>query len=274
MIACTVCPTCRRETNTDHISYHAKTINGTLNEITTWRCSECDIFFVERVEKISTVYLLSPVTTALSSPEIPTEEEVQQHIKENTYTCSKCGKEFVADADVEPCELENKVVCDDCYNVAYQEDRGGTQPDDDQFLCSDCGTLHDIKNVHFRPPDAKKVCASCIKDYQSQEEIECDAELHEDDEENEPEYIQLPGSRTVSYCIDGDIIKLQYKGNDCNSYTFDVVWDIVDSPKPDWMSRIDEMLEGEKNHIQKASALNQLCKAVSKGTVKIPGSDE
>jgi hypothetical protein len=39
------------------------------------------------------------------------------------------------------------------------------------------------------------------------------------------------------------------------------------------MSRIDEMLEGEKNHIQKASALNQLCKAVSKGTVKIPGSD-
>ncbi len=37
---------------------------------------------------------------------------------------------------------------------------------------------------------------------------------------------------------------------------------------------IDEILADEKNRVQKASALNQLCKAVGKGTVKIPGSDE
>jgi hypothetical protein len=268
MIACTVCPTCRRETNTDHISYHAKTINGTLNEITTWRCSECDIFFVERVEKISTVYLLSPVTTALSSPEIPTEEEVQQHIKENTYTCSKCGKEFVADADVEPCELENKVVCNDCYNVAYQEDRGGTQPDDDQFLCAYCGTLNDASVIYYSD-DGLKICAACND---QKDRSWTDAPVEQ--EPPEPEYVPLPDSRTVSYCIDEDTIKLQYKGSDCNAYASDMIWDIVDSPQSKWMSRIDEILADEKNRILKASALNQLCKAVSKGIVKIPGSDE
>jgi hypothetical protein len=260
MIACTVCPTCRRETNTDHISYHAKTINGTLNEITTWRCSECDIFFVERVEKISTVYLLSPVTTALSSPEIPTEEEVQQHIKENTYTCSKCGKEFVTDADVEPCELDDKIYCDECFDKIEFVD-SGTQPEPDRIHCRECGLLY-LNEEYCHEYGMCKKCAEHSDFKELAERVQ-----------KKPEYIQLPDSRTVSYCIDGDIIKLQYKGSDCNAYASDVIWDIVDSPQSKWMSRIDEILADEKNRVQKASALNQLCKAVGKGTVKIPGSD-
>jgi hypothetical protein len=210
-------------------------------------------------------------------------EDTQKFIESlSLHTCFRCEKGFHAAL---PCKLNGEVYCSDCFDKAThdeEERHGGTHPDTDQFLCSHCGTLHNVVNAHLSA-DGGKICKDCFEEElaeheQNRKSCEQTAENCEQTpascEQNEPEYIQLPDSRTVSYCIDGDIIKLQYKGNDCNSYTFDVVWDIVDSPKPDWMSRIDEMLEGEKNHIQKASALNQLCKAVSKGTVKIPGSDE
>jgi transcription elongation factor Elf1 len=200
-------------------------------------------------------------------PEIPMEEEVQQHIKENTYTCSKCGKEFVTDADVEPCELDDKIYCDECFDeIEFVDSR--TQPDEEKFLCAYCGTLNDASVIYYSD-DGLKICAACND---QKDRSWTDAPVEQ--EPPEPEYVPLPDSRTVSYCIDGDIIKLQYKGSDCNAYASDVIWDIVDSPQSKWMSRIDEILADEKNRIQKASALNQLCKAVGKGIVKIPGSDE
>ncbi len=192
-------------------------------------------------------------------PEIPTGDEAIEDIEENTHICTECLQDFVSE---NPCNVDGETYCDDCYNNMYREGKA-THPDPEQYHCQECGLLYQSE-AYCHEYGMCKECAE-HSDFK---------ELAGRVQNTKPEYVPLPDSRTVSYCIDGDIIKLQYKGNDCNSYTFDVVWDIVDSPKPDWMSRIDEMLEGEKNHIQKASALNQLCKAVSKGTVKIPGSDE
>jgi len=245
-------------------------------------------------------------------PDIPTKDEARQDIDDfidslPAHACSKCERGFHAE---NPPKIDGDIVCSDChfdYNkmCKFNPDMPrGIDGDDECIKCPGCDMVYsNVDAVHetelcpicrrreenvgkgTHPDPEQYHCQECGLLYQS--EAYCheygmckECAEHSDFKElagrvqnTKPEYVPLPDSRTVSYCIDGDIIKLQYKGNDCNSYTFDVVWDIVDSPKPDWMSRIDEMLEGEKNHIQKASALNQLCKAVSKGTVKIPGSD-
>jgi hypothetical protein len=168
-----------------------------------------------------------------------------------TVTCFVCQKKFAANRIVFE---DGRFYCPLCY------ERSGDNGPHEELPQLDLDIAYEDTQKFIESSDFKELA----------ERVQNAAP----DEQNEPEYIQLPGSRTVSYCIDEDTIKLQYKGSDCNAYASDVIWDIVYSPQSKWMSRIDEILADEKNRIKKASALNQLCKAVSKGIVKIPGSDE
>jgi hypothetical protein len=231
------------------------------------KCKGCGAFVAVMQKTTVTVHKIDGMGPTEELPRLDADiiaEDTEKFIESLPQrTCFECGQKFHSE---NPCMLKGEIVCDDCFledcNKNFEKHKG-THPDPERIHCKECGLLYP-EDEYCHEYGMCKECAE-HSDFK---------ELAGRVQNTKPEYVPLPDSRTVSYCIDGDIIKLQYKGNDCNAYASDVIWDIVDSPKPDWMSRIDEILADEKNRVQKASALNQLCKAVGKGTVKIPGSDE
>ncbi|WP_292467262.1 hypothetical protein [Methanolobus sp.] len=202
----------------------------------------------------------------IEQPAIPSPEEVQKDIEESIENeemvieriqCADCSGLFAGH------EVKYIDYAFHCRSCLEKSNPSGTQPDEEQFHCPECGMIYPIEK-------------KCLKDGMCMECSESFIDIGEtikrarESKQHEPEYTPVPESKTVSYRIEGDIVHLQYKGNDCNAYNFEVIWSIVDSPMSDWMKQIDSMIENENNRIQKASALNQFCKAVHKEDVKLP----
>ncbi|WP_094226945.1 hypothetical protein [Methanolobus psychrotolerans] len=305
------------------------------------------------ISSLPSDHILCPYCGSINQPS-PVPSFTPGKVDYEMYGCRTCKLPIVVESKVEIVRIPRRVEgveqiqCADCgglfagHEVKYidhafhcrsclEECTHGTHPDDEQFLCSGCGTLHSTtdgtlsedggkickgcfeieleerernkglqkcgsckemiprKQIVFR--DGYLLCPACLSEreqstksceqiptsdeqdsYVDEQTPVKEEETLQSDEQNE-QYINLPGSKTVSYRIDGDSVSLRYKSNDCNTYTFDVIWDIVDSTPSNWMKRIDNMLKAEQNCIQKASALNQLCKAINLGTVKLPGCD-
>jgi hypothetical protein len=215
-------------------------------DYSVYHCSGCDNPFMTRTMLVpqTAVLKLEGVEPVTKGPELPTMEEIQQEIEEY--------EKYAGAVD----EFEGCINPDGEIPQSAVDEALGTCgisiPDPDEFHCMDCGFNYPIEMIGSHGG----IYRACEADERTAIASE--------------EYIPLPGSKTVSYLIKEDIVCLKYKDNCCGGYTLDVIWDIVDSPKP-WTKKCDALVEGEPNAIQKASALNQFCKAIDRGDVAPPG---
>jgi hypothetical protein len=199
------------------------------------KCPNCCLPVVIETEREVTH---TPLKVEGIKPDIPTMEENESDVEEALET-----SEF---------EPEMLVTCN---KIEKFSPRGVPESEPAQFHCGECGFIYPLS----MKGNGGSVCQACEADTPVQP-----------DEQTGPDYTQLPGSKTVSYHIKKDIVCLKYKDSCCGGYTFDIIWGIIDSPKSTWTRQCDATVEGEKNAIQKATALHQFCKAIDRGDVTLP----
>ncbi|WP_407356775.1 hypothetical protein [Methanolobus sp. WCC5] len=168
-----------------------------------------------------------------------------------------------------PIRRRETTACDDAVV------EGGTQPDPDQFLCSECGCLIDLhKQISPELTDGEKVCESCFHSNAYQAIRERKSEQKQPvNEQISNEWVDVPGVKNLQYRILDDALEIRKDGADCDKWSFDIFYTLLDLAGRTRSVEISSLVKGQVYAPKKQIALNQITTAIEKGIIELPGSD-
>lgn len=82
--------------------------------------------------------------------------------------------------------------------------------------------------------------------------------------------IQLPGTR-LKYYMREDLVTLEYDGMDCDTWTVDLIYGILDAKGRERTSEVTALTVDLKYRQRKACALNAFVRGVEQGAIQLPG---
>ncbi|WP_406671151.1 hypothetical protein V7O67_05320 [Methanolobus sp. ZRKC4] len=152
----------------------------------------------------------------------------------------------------------------------------------DEFLCSECGCLVDLhKMISQELTGDEMVCESCFHsdEYQSRGTKGCEQEISKTEQPllyNPPsnEWRDLTAVKNLQCRIHSDSVELRKDGVDCDKWSLDVIYTLLDLNNRSRSSEIKSLTKDVKYGPLKSTALNQLILAIESREVVLPGGDE
>lgn len=81
---------------------------------------------------------------------------------------------------------------------------------------------------------------------------------------------ELPGTK-LKYYMREDLVTLEYDGTDCDTWTVDLIYGILDTKGRERTSEVTALTEDLKYRQRKACALNTFVRGVEQGAIQLPG---